>query len=266
MFKKLVFIIFIVFFFTFIIYSQKVFAKNDNLDSNFPPEKEGTYDVSGHPNLKVKVFIHHPKDIRPIPTPTTPTITCPNDDVNSTALVPALKWKLPSNWNYTLNISSVPTSVDSKNLPIIAEKAFYQWTNAPGFNINIARTSLDTTINRSRLDGVNIIAWGRASNSALAITYTWYYPSTGLVAEVDTIINQQFPWFWNADNNMCTDQRSYDVQNILTHELGHWMGLDDRYTSEFVNNTMYGYGSKGETKKDTLTSGDINGVSSIYLY
>ena len=101
MLKKFAFIILIVFSLTFVMHSQTVFAKNDNLDSNFLPEKEGIYDVPGHSNLKVRVFIHRPKDnTKPIPIPTTPPIaTCPNDDVDSMALVPALKWKLPLNWN-----------------------------------------------------------------------------------------------------------------------------------------------------------------------
>ena len=131
-------------------------------------------------------------------------------------------------------------------------------------NVNITRTAFNTNVNRARYDGQNIIAWGRTNGSALAVTYTWFNQATGYVAEVDTIMNQKFSWFWNATNNTCTEQNSYDAQNILTHELGHWMGLDDTYDSTYVNNTMYGYGSKGETKKDTLTTGDVSGVNAIY--
>ena len=113
-------------------------------------------------------------------------------------------------------------------------------------------------------DGKNIIAWGRASSGTLAVTYTWYYQSTGLVAENDTIFNNRYPWFWNAVNNTCTDSKSYDAQDILTHEIGHWMGLNDTYTNDYINNTMFGYGSKGEVKKNTLTTGDTQGVQAIY--
>jgi hypothetical protein len=42
------------------------------------------------------------------------------------------------------------------------------------------------------------------------------------------------------------------------------MGLKDHYTADYADNTMYGYGSLGETKKDTLTTGDINGVLAKY--
>jgi hypothetical protein len=30
------------------------------------------------------------------------------------------------------------------------------------------------------------------------------------------------------------------------------------------NNTMYGYGARGETKKNTATTGDLLGLSAIY--
>ncbi len=249
--------------FLFILTLPKVSAKdNSNQEENFP-DKEGTYDVPGHPNLKVKVFVHYPKDARPSPSPAIPLLVCPSDP-SSTAFVPATGWKLPSNWTFTLNTSNVPSSVGGSNLAAIANNSFYQWTSALNNQVNISKTSSNTTVNKARLDSQNIIAWGRTSGSALAVTYTWYYPSTGYVAEVDTIMNQKFPWYWNVADNKCTDQNSYDAQDILTHELGHWMGLDDTYDSAYANNTMYGYGSKGETKKDTLTTGDINGVNAIY--
>ena len=42
------------------------------------------------------------------------------------------------------------------------------------------------------------------------------------------------------------------------------MGLADEYTQEYADNTMFGYGSKGETKKNTLTTGDKTGLTAIY--
>jgi hypothetical protein len=51
---------------------------------------------------------------------------------------------------------------------------------------------------------------------------------------------------------------------VLTHEQGHWLGLDDVYTTAYVNNTMYGTGSRGDLKPDTLTTGDVAGAAAIY--
>lgn len=230
-------------------------AQNSNAQI---PEKNGDYPDPEHPGLRVHVFVYHPKPARP-DTSQPVSITCPDNDPTSGPVVPPAGWHLPPTWTYTLN-TNVPSTVGSTNLPIIAANAFSEWTGASG--ISILRTTPNTSVSRAKYDRQNIIAWGRTSGSALAVTYTWYYPGTGLAAETDTIFNSKFPWYWQSSK--CTDANSYDAQDILTHELGHWMGLDDTYTDAYVDNTMYGYGSKGEVKKNTLTTGDTQGIQAIY--
>lgn len=225
------------------------------------PEKNGDYPVSGRPGLRVRVFVHEPKQNR-LSQNQSISLVCPADP-DSQAVVPPAGWKLPSTWTYTLNTGSTPSSVGSGNLESIAGNAFGEWMSATS-KVTFSKTSSSTSVNKAKLDGQNIIAWGRTQGTALAVTYTWYNTSSGLAAETDTIFNLKFPWFWNGANNKCTDSNSYDAEDILTHETGHWMGLNDTYTADFVENTMYGYGSKGEVKKDTLTTGDKQGVQNIY--
>ncbi len=238
-----------------------VFAKNDKHQDI--PEIDGIYDVPGMPGMKVRVFVHREKPDKPgKPEEEKPALVCKLDDPNSNAVVDKAGWKLPSKWTYNLNPSSVPSSVGSKNLATIAGSAFSQWTNAIS-EVSIYRGQ-DVKINRKAYDGKNIIAWGRAPGSALAVAYVWYYPSTGYVAEVDTIMNSKFFWTWSGGSSTCAYPDSYDAQAILTHELGHWFGLDDHYTGEYINNTMYGYGYKADAKAVTLTGGDISGLEAIY--
>jgi len=239
-------------------------AKPDKDTDGDLPQVSGTYDVPGHPNLKLKVFVHGPK-VKPEPS-VSPLLVCSLTDPDSGTVVDSAGWHLPTGqWVYRLNTASVPSSVGSSNLSTLAQLAFSVWQNAVNNKVTFV-AGPTTTVNRAKYDGQNIIAWERTSGSALAVTYTWYYPSTGVVAETDTIMNLKFPWSWTNQlvSQNCADANSYDAQDILTHELGHWMGLDDEYTSAYVDNTMYGYGSKGEVKKDTLTTGDIDGVSKIY--
>ena len=82
------------------------------------------------------------------------------------------------------------------------------------------------------------------------VTWTWKNPSTLLPP-------------LTVDNS-CGDLKKYDAQDILTHEIGHWLGLDDIYDSTQKDLTMYGYGRKGELKKNTLETGDILGIQSLY--
>lgn len=241
------------------------------------PEQAGVYDVLGRPEIKLKVFVHEPKTDQPVrnnagkPTPQVPQEICTSTlaaDPDSTSIVAGAGWKLPTTWVYRLNLNNIPTAVGSANLPTIAENAFSQWTGAINNLVAIERGP-DTTLNKAQLDGQNIIAWGRTSGTALAVSYVWYNQTTGELIEVDTIMNSKFTWYWSNPNNWPTDQTCaysgvYDAQNILTHELGHTVGLDDEYDASYINNTMYGYGSKGETKKNTLTAGDRNGALILY--
>lgn len=217
-----------------------------------PPERNGIYDVPGRPDLKVRVFVHQPPTSSPI-------LSCP--DTDSSAVDGVTGWHLPATWVYRLNSASAPSSVAS-SLSTIASEAFSKWS-APS---NVTFTpGAETTINRQKLDYQNVIAWGRTQGTALAVTYTWYYTADNTVADVDTIMNKKFAWTWTSySQNACANPNSYDAQNILTHELGHWMGLDDEYDASYVNNTMYGYGAKGEIKKDTPASGDLTTIHAIY--
>jgi len=269
MFKKYSIFIFILFVLVLTCVANLATAKSDKKQeveiNGVLPEEEGIYNIKDHPNVKLRVFVYRAK---PNPTPT-PTLVCSLADTNSSAEVKDAGWKLPATWTYRLNLSSVPVSVGSANLSLIASKAYGAWQNVAGGKVIFSRGS-NINVNKAQYDRQNIITWGRAPGSALAVSYIWY--SSGIATEVDTIMNNKFTWAWsNSDTwtttpagTTCAYQGVYDAQNILTHELGHTMGLDDEYTNDFQNNTMYGYGSTTETKKDSLTSGDILGIQNLY--
>ena len=148
----------------------------------------------------------------------------------------------------------------------LASNSFNAWRATDvSSKVNLVRGA-DTSTSRSSYDGHNVVTWGRTSGTALATTYTWYYTDTGVAAETDTVFNNKFAWEWanQATNPGCAYQNYYDAQNILTHELGHWLGIDDNYDASFTNNTMYGYGSPTEVKKNSLSGGDVNAVNGIY--
>lgn len=241
------------------------------------PEDEGVYDVPGRPDLKLKVFVYREKDGAGEKAVNagkvalaSPTLACGSTstvDPDSVSVVSAAGWKLPSIWTYRVNFSSVPATIGADNAQTLITNAYNTWAGVVGSKVTFSQGG-DTYTAAARFDGQNIVAWGRTSGTALAVTYTWYN-SSGVAVEIDTIMNKKFTWYWSnpatwTAGQTCAYQGVYDVQDILTHELGHTVGLGDKYTGEFVNNTMYGYGSKGETKKDTLTTGDIAGVQAIY--
>lgn len=241
------------------------------------PENEGVYDVPGRPDLKLRVFVYRGKDDvlekaanAGKPAPVLPTESCrptATADPDSLSFISGAGWKLPASWTYNINLDNVPTTIGAANAQVLITNAYNTWADIVGSKVAFNQGS-NTTINSARRDSQNIVSWGRTSGTALAVTYTWY-DADGVAQEIDTIMNKKFTWYWSdpatwATGQTCAYSGVYDAQNILTHELGHTVGLDDVYTGEFVNNTMYGYGSKGETKKDTLTTGDIGGAQAIY--
>ena len=220
------------------------------------PERNGDYAVPGRPDVRVRVFVHEPKE-RPI---SASAAICSADDPSNAIVGPA-GWKLPSSIvNFKVNQSSLPSSLAGMNLATVAATSFGRWTGAitPASSSPTLTYTGSTSKTQKALDFENIITWGRTSGSALGVTYVWYYTATKLVADVDTIMNKKFPW-----GVACTAD-SYNAENILVHELGHWFGLNDEYASVFVNNTMFGYGSKAETKKTTLSEGDKIGIDNLY--
>lgn len=255
--KKLTISIFVAAF-AWLVFAGVAMAANSSQSQDIP-EQNGTYDVPGKPNMKVRVFVHYPK------VKETKPLQCSYSDPESSALVGPAGWKLPSgDWSFYVNSASAPRSVESLGFSSLTNLSFETWQNteikAAGVNLKNAG---GTTLSRKAFDGKNIVAFGSAPGSALGITYIWYYP--GLAVETDTILNKKFAWSWTQYSpTACPNLATYDAQNILTHELGHWVGLNDHYTSAYVNNTMYGYGAKGEIKKDTLTKGDLDGVAKIY--
>ena len=113
----------------------------------------------------------------------------------------------------------------------------------------------------------NEIVYGNiAEENVIAVTYTWYNSRTKAIVQFDMVLDSvHFSW-----GNGAEDSSVMDVQNIVTHELGHGLGLADLYpddpraTSSWAIQTMFGFATKGETMKRTLEAGDIAGITRLY--
>ncbi len=116
-----------------------------------------------------------------------------------------------------------------------------------------------TTATGPAYDGTNVVtAVNLGSGGILAQNTYWYLRKGKLVLENDIVFNTYYDWSTSGDPS------EYDVQNICTHEMGHCLVLNDLYTSVATEQTMYGWAGLGETKKQTLEQGDIDGILKIY--
>ena len=98
---------------------------------------------------------------------------------------------------------------------------------------------------------VNEITKGyRGSNNYLMQTYYIYHSDT-TIFEADIDINVSFPFG--------TASTSYDTQSVMTHEVGHLLGLD--HSSNSAANMYYSF-NPGEIRG--VHQDDINGINAIY--
>jgi hypothetical protein len=108
----------------------------------------------------------------------------------------------------------------------------------------------------------NLIIWQSEPGSwthpskVLALTSIILESNTGRIVDTDIELNDEEFTFSTSNTDV-----QIDIQNTITHELGHVVGLDH---SPIHDSTMYSHAPTGETKKRTLSSDDIEGVCAIY--
>jgi len=110
-------------------------------------------------------------------------------------------------------------------------------------------------------------------DAVIATTTTTSTSSTGQIQDTDIEINDAPQGsgskfiFTTVDGPKCTlpgetNCVSMDVQNTITHEAGHTLGLD--HPPDHPEATMYATAPVGETSKRVLAQDDTDGICSIY--
>ncbi len=111
------------------------------------------------------------------------------------------------------------------------------------------------------LDGENIVTKRKYSSNAIMTTHIYFtstYYSKHLLDQADIVINANYPWANSPQND------KYYIYNEIIHEIGHVIGLNDKYDSWAKDWTMYGRSGYGESKSITLEEQDIKNGRSLY--
>jgi len=189
-------------------------------------------------------------------------------------------WESSACWTEGLPLyhpsQCVPYQLLAKESPIIPNailsdrlgRAFATWTapNAtctPGISgIELAPAADDTiagyAVGQSNRNLVGVLpTWPYAGGSdTLALTTVTFRPNTGEMLDVDLEVNGAVSWAFDAP---ASDQ--YDLEAVLTHEVGHMLGLAH---SPVVDATMHPTYTPGAIEMRTLTPDDEEGICTVY--
>lgn len=103
------------------------------------------------------------------------------------------------------------------------------------------------------------------TTGTIAQITAWITRGSKIIVDFDIVFNTNYDW----GNPGVTSNTKYsvtymDTWSIVTHELGHGVGLGDLYQDQWYWQTMYGFADFGQTWKRTLESGDIAGLKALY--
>lgn len=155
------------------------------------------------------------------------------------------------------------------------ERSFFNWADQSGVDLQVFNDGM-VGESPSEQDGVNTVAWVSSgwqalpffpSTNVLAVTLSTFDDDNGRVIDADIYVNAEFFEWGNLDEEF---DAGVDVENVLTHEVGHLLGLDhsseDFYESDssLREATMFFTSGEGEIRRRSPEVDDVNGIQSLY--
>ena len=199
----------------------------------------------------------------------------------STTDATPIRWDLDETQQSQTNVvgGEIIYTIDtagSQNIPGTADadaivRAFQHWEGIGTSRAAFVRGT-DQAIQAANNDGINAVYFAEGVRTPIGgvntnvdgfISLTPVFSTTagankGLILDANIILNgRQFTWTVTPDSVPA----SFDVESVVTHEVGHFIGLDH---SGVLNATMAPRYLPGEARQRTLESDDIAGASAVY--
>jgi len=160
----------------------------------------------------------------------------------------------------------IPAGLDEDAVKAAVKGAAASWAEVTGLKINVVEGDADAkpgyAAGGQNHNDILFVEQGWSwDDEALATTIITVDTSTHTILDADIVLNAAQHRFRTLPADHSPGGIYDDVQNTLTHEFGHALGLAHSSVPEA---TMYAGAPKGETAKRTLEADDIDGARSLY--
>jgi len=181
-------------------------------------------------------------------------------------LADGIKWKKPESW--VVNPSNI-RDLDKATVVTTLSNSITKWEDQAGKNIlgnpTVTTDTLLADATPSGPDGLNEVYFADINRpGVIGVTIVWIqiFPPPTKLMEWDMVYDDDdFDWSLSGESG------KMDFENIVTHELGHAVGMGHPQPQDLTtctDETMYWLADLGETKKRSLNVGDIAGIQQLY--
>ena len=161
---------------------------------------------------------------------------------------------------FWINNSGSPRIANGSEFAAV-QAAFQTWQNVPTAAVSFSYMGA-TPVGTVGQDGMNVVTFIDSSvplgSDAIASTFTFFnFDATGTltIQEADIALNTSVAFSTSGEAG------KYDIQSVLTHEAGHFLGLDH---AGLLSSVMTAYGTPSQLDQRTLAYDDMAGVTEIY--
>lgn len=161
---------------------------------------------------------------------------------------------------------SAPSFAGHTDFITAVDESFKTWRDIQDIRVEYLPLGCSNSTENQN-DGVNLIVYVSSNwvfdPAIIAITRNFYIAGTGaragMILDSDILINGV-----NHDFTTTNELGKYDVQDIVTHEAGHFLGLGHEVSPIDPQATMFAVASPNEFNKRVLHADDLKGIHAGY--
>ncbi|MFT5584783.1 MAG: hypothetical protein ACI9VR_002369 [Cognaticolwellia sp.] len=168
----------------------------------------------------------------------------------------AMRWSsFPVNWSVNANNNA---SLDPNTAAVVVQRAAEAWEiDGTAVKLSYTGTTGAETSGHNGQPAVYFVDQDWPWDASLLAMTSSYSDASGAFVGFDIAVNTQ-DHGWALDGNADL----IDLQNTLTHEWGHVLGLG--HSDNDLMATMHASASPGEVHKRDLAQDDVDGLFSLY--